>query len=498
MRGGALAPVGLALLVAAGAIGMALSLAAESTLVSYGVLGALGLSAYLLWARGAKRLAIAGLFFLAPIDVSKAIVAPDTEFYSPGLYLSPAHAVLLVLFAGWVVRRTLVERRLPPMTALDALALAWLGWIWVRAVGSAQGTLALATAVSYSLAVLGFYAVSHLLTDVADLRAALKASVWVLLLETLFVAAQMAAHYPFALPGSKAIPFASTLTFGGEGLAFRPSGFVTNPNGLADHLTIVLGPALAFTLLGARRVGARVWLVALAVLVAAGVMLLLTLSRGGWVAFAVGSLFTVAVYASKRILTLRQLSAAGLSLALLSLAFVSVYPQVLLRLTASDDRSVESRVILSDQALTIIRANPWLGVGYGDYNRAANEYWPPSWGGISADYQKEILEVVVHDHYLLLAAELGLPAMLFFVFVMWRFIRLPFPLQRWQEPGRFGLAVGLSSTMVSQFVYLSADNYYADTRIFMLWLCAGLLQALVLAQRGDEPVATARQPVALA
>jgi hypothetical protein len=39
--------------------------------------------------------------------------------------------------------------------------------------------------------------------------------------------------------------------------------------------------------------------------------------------------------------------------------------------------------------------------------------------------------------------------------------------------------VGLGGALVSQMLFLASDNYDADIRVFMLWLTAGLLQALV-------------------
>jgi hypothetical protein len=44
----------------------------------------------------------------------------------------------------------------------------------------------------------------------------------------------------------------------------------------------------------------------------------------------------------------------------------------------------------------------------------------------------------------------------------------------------FGLAVGLGGALASQMLFLTSDNYYTDIRVFLLWLTAGVLQALTL------------------
>ena len=477
-------PVLLGLAALAGGLALAAALAEPSALLGVAAAVALLLALLMVLTRQPRRALIGALFFLAPMDISKALVAPLQQFYSPGLYLTLGELVLLLLFALWLSHRVVVLRRPPPLTGLDALALAFVAVVWARSFGSAQGGLALASAVSYSLAVLAFYVASHVLATPRDLRLALQATLAVLLLEAVYVGAQMAAHSPLPLPGSKVVALGGTVTFGGTGEAFRPSGFLSHPNALAHHMTLLLPPALALVLLGAKRLPRSVWLGAALALAVAGSLLLLTLSRGGWASFLLGGSLVAVVYLKRGLLLPRQLGAAAVVFGLAAIAFVAVYPQVLLRLTEPDDRSTESRLLLVDQAVTIIGANPWFGVGFGGYNRAAYEFISPSFGSISEDYQRSLLQLVVHNHYLLLAAELGVPAMLFFVYLLWRWLRLPVRVRQWHDPAAFALATGLAGSMLSQMLFLNSDNYYADIRVFLLWLAAGVLQAVTLqAQR---------------
>jgi O-antigen ligase len=471
-----LAAAGVALLVAGG----------STAVLGVLLLGLMALGA-VVWSGQPRRALIAALFFLAPIDISKALVAPLDQFYSPGLYLTPAHVVLLLLALCCAVLQLWHRAGWPALTRLDVGALVWLAWVVIRSLGSPQGDLALATAVSYGLAVLAFLIVSHALRDAADLRLVLLASLVVLGLQVLYAAAQMLTHAPLALPGSKGLAEVAELTFGGEGLAFRPTGFFGHPNALADHLSLVLPPLLALLLLGRQRLARATWWWVLAGFGAAALMQLLTLSRSGWLVFVLSAAMVCLMFVRVGLMPLRRLAALGLAALALLLLIVVVYPQAVLRLTAPDDRSLESRVLLNDQATTIIQAQPWVGVGFGGYNRAAHEFIGPRFATVSADYQQQLLTLVVHNHYLLLAAELGLPALLFFLLWLLRVILLPWPLARWRDPGSFALASGLSAAMLAQLVFLSADNFYADTRVFMIWLTAGLLQALVLTQAPSGP-----------
>jgi O-antigen ligase len=479
-------PLAWGLAAAIGALMVAAAVSGDSSAVGVGVIGLLAIAGWLAWRRQPQRLLIAALYFLAPIDVSKALIAPLDRFYSPGLYLSAGNVVLLMLAALWVGRRLLIERRALPFTRLDALAGVYFAWMFARSLGSLQGLLAPASAVQYGLAVLAFYVASHVLESQADLRLALRAVVLGVAAELLWVAAQMATHTALALPGAKVIATGETLFFGGAGEAFRPQGFFIHPNSLADHMTLVIPPAFALVLLGRRRLAASVWWTAAAVLAAAIGMLLLTLSRGGWAAAVLGGAWVVWRHLRHGLLTRRHIGQMAVAGTFALVAVVSVYPQLLLRLTAPDDRSTESRLLLTDQAFTIIKAHPWVGVGYGGYNRAAYEYIAPAFANVSQEYQEALLQLVVHNHYLLVAAELGVPAMLFFAWLLLRLVLQPRPWAAWRDPTAFAMAAGLSGALVTQVLFLASDNFYADIRLFMIWLTAGTLQALCLMKRRAE------------
>jgi O-antigen ligase len=443
------------------------------------------------WYVGPRRRMFLGLLFLvAPFDLSKAVVPPLGPFHSPGLYLGVGHLALLGLALTWVFERVWVQRLPLPRTRLDTLALVYLGWIWVSALRSpGSTTLMLASAMTYTLCVLAFYVVSHSIRDESDVRWLLRAVVLAFALQAVHVLAQMATHNYLPLPGSKLVAAAGqVIALGDESAAFRPIGAFDHPNALADYLTLVLVPALALVLMGPSRIARRVWLVAFGVVLLGGVLLLLTLSRGSWLAFALAAIVLGVIYLRYRIIGSTHVLGATLLLALGVAAFVAVYPQVIYRLTEPDSRSTESRIVLTDQAVTIIESHPLMGVGFGSYHRAAHEITPPSFAHISADYQEQILKLIVHNHYLLVAAELGIPAMLFWCYLLWRMVRQAWPLTRWQDPGAFALGVGLSAALVSQMLFLASDNYYADIRVFMLWLTAGLLQAMTRLRPvpGDE------------
>ncbi|MET0544624.1 MAG: O-antigen ligase family protein [Variovorax sp.] len=470
-----------------GGLGMAALLGAESTGWQVAGLGAIAAAVYALATRQVRRPLLAAVFFLAPVDISKAIIAPLTSlyfpagpYYSPGLYVTLSQMALLALLVAWLGHRALLERRWPPMSRLDWIALGFMAYIWIRSVGSPQGLLSLGSAASYSLAVIGFYVASHAIQDTSDLRLVIKASLAVLFLTVFYVALQSITQLTLTLPGSKGLSFGATVDFGAGATTYRPAGFMNHPNSLAHYLVIVLPPAIALCLLGPTRIPPAAWWASVVATAGGVAILLVTLSRGGWASAALATFVVVAVYLRKGLISRPQLALIFVALVVCALLVVTVYPAVLLRLTAPDNRSLESRVLLADMAVTIIQANPFAGVGFGDYNRAAFAYAAPLFATVTEAYQHELHQLVVHNHFLLVAAELGIPAMLLFVYLLWRFVRLPWPLSRWQDHGTYAVAIGLSAAVVGEALFFNSDNYYADIRVYLFWLAAGVLQALTL------------------
>lgn len=461
----------------------------SSTLV-VAALGGMGLLLLLARLGSVHRLLVLLLFLSASLDISKAIVPPLDRFYAPGLYITLAQAVLILWTVLWMGKRLVIERSALPFTRLDGWALAFLALNWWGALRSPAGGLAIASAVAYSLCVLAFYMVSHALRSMDDVRLALRGLLVTFVAQAVFTAAQMIKRAPIPVPGLKVSDLSAMTVSLGESGAFRPFGLFDHPNTLADYVIWLLLPALALVLLGRQRIAARVWWIALLTALASTGMLLATLSRGGWAATLLGAAVIAVIYTRRGLLGRRHaaLAAAGAVTALLTVA--AVYPQVFLRLTEPDGRSTESRLLLNDQAFKIIGKHPLLGVGLGGYNESAFNNIPSSWADVSIEYHEALLHLVVHNSYLLTAAELGIPGAIAWALLLMAMARQGWPVAQWRQPATFALGVGLAGAVIAHMLYLASDNYYIDIRIFILWLAAGLLQALTLLEKRPTPGTT--------
>ena len=78
------------------------------------------------WRGPQKKLLLGLLFFVAPVDVSKAIVPPLDRIYSPGLYVTVAEAVMVLLGVVWATDRLFRRHLALPFTRLDAFGFGFL------------------------------------------------------------------------------------------------------------------------------------------------------------------------------------------------------------------------------------------------------------------------------------------------------------------------------------------------------------------------------------
>ena len=259
-----------------------------------------------------------------------------------------------------------------------------------------------------------------------------------------------------------------------DGDYFRPGGTLGSPNAAASYLSLLLGCAVSLWLTKPRTLDR--WIAGLACGLG-GIALVLTLSRGGWIAtgISVSTLCAVAWYRgwlppSAPIL----LVVVGVVIAVLLAGSITK------RLTEDDGGSASSRVPLMKMAFRMIADNPVLGVGTNNAAIRIDEYSGGTFLGMGQ------WRHVVHNNYLLIWAEkgpLGLGAFMWFLVAAirrgWRC---------WLAHDRVWslLAFGLTTGIIGHAVHMQVDFFKGRPYVQLLWVMAALIAALegVIAARG--------------
>lgn len=281
---------------------------------------------------------------------------------------------------------------------------------------------------------------------------------------------------------------------------YRAYGTFEQPNPFGGFMNLtallaigVLLGMVSFKLRGSggeKRVAGGQWLVVTAfVALVAGVTtmaLLFSWSRGAWLGFAAG-LAVMAFFWPRRRMIGFLLLAAGLLLIGVVTVTGRMPAAVTDRLTGfaedfrfGDVRGVdindENYSVLERQAhwqagLDMLRDDVWLGVGFGNYAAAYEDYalinWPDALGH-------------AHNYYINLLAEVGTAGLLAYLFfwlvVFWQTIRL---LGALDWPAR-GIGLGLIAVWTALAAHHLVDKLYVNNIYIHLGVLLGLLQLMRL------------------
>lgn len=296
-------------------------------------------------------------------------------------YLS-GHEVWIV---GLLVAGGVASNRLLPI-AVSVAAFFWL----IRRVGT--GTWSVRTAMDWPVVLLGLVVpvtlwatalpdqtipqVTRLLAGMALFYsivnwAASAARIIALVYGSMLAGLGLAIMAPFSVAwatGGK-LAFIPEAIYQGFPLLFTDS---VHPNVLAGFLTLFLALSTSVLTFAWRRFG---WLqrvaMALALLVMVGI-LILTKSRGAWIAFA-GVLVLLAILRWRW----GWLALAGaLGAAIVGVASLGVVPALDLLATSDTISGMDSRIEIWSRAIYMIQDFPFTGIGMGSFTQVADMLYP--------------------------------------------------------------------------------------------------------------------------
>lgn len=244
----------------------------------------------------------------------------------------------------------------------------------------------------------------------------------------------------------------------------RVGGTVGSPINAAAYLCLLLAPAMSILL--TRLAWYYKWLAALAFGLG-GVALVLTFSRGGWIAFFLSSAILCLLAWRRGWLSITIPFSITVVVVLLFLLFQDA---ILVRLLGDDNGSASARVPLMKLAFRVIKDKPVLGVGINNFPIIMKQYATPEFGGAWL--------YAIHDKYLLVWAETGIGGLVAFIWFLLATVRRGW--QCWKLSDRFlsPLALGFTAAIAGQMVHMFVDVFHSRPEVQLLWLVAGLITAI--------------------
>lgn len=427
--------------------------------------------------------------FWITLDINLFPIFKNNE-EPPGLNISLTLILSLLLGAAWLNERRRMNERAPVFPRAFAMTLAAiLLWCSLTVAYGAEGMLGIYGLWAAAASMFTCFIVAAHFRD----RRALHQTL-------IFIAIIMGLNAILGIAQSL-IPSLSDISLGETIIndpvivedveVSRVRALFSKPNTFAWYLGVFLPVVIAPLLL--RLTNLSRWGRALCV-VAAGlgvVALILTYSRGSWIAFAVSALLMAVsalfiLKADERKRVIFRFAGAAVAISLLAIPFSG---KIISRLIDDDRGAAEIRLPMIDVALAMIADNPVLGVGLSSYESVMRNY------DETPELVTEHFDWPVHNVYLHIAAETGLPGLLLFLALVvmaswrgWMVLR-----NSGADPMLRAMALGLMAGMAAYLITgLKEGSCFQTGLMRPFFLLCGLLLANERASRRTAAVSDER------
>lgn len=409
------------------------------------------------------------LIFIIPLNYSTHFFRRPYKFdTTTGLDFSPLDIILIVLYAIWIYELVFKKsNRIHFLPKFTIPAFCLVGISALSMIPAADPYLTLfATVRIFKAVLLAFYIANHFQSK-KDISFALVLLLGGLFLQSMIAFSQkwlgisLGLHLFGEYREMLTVPLAGDYNVD----VSRVGGTIGHPNGLAKYVELLLPltVVMLFT-----EIKLKTKLVAGLIFVCAFVVLLLTLSRGGWTCFAGSIVLVFLLIFRARLISLRSLFVIAVVIVLLGSAMVSFSGMVQARLISDDYGAARGRIPLNRLAFAVIRANPYLGVG--NLNLWKVRYlYNPNLVGMKA-------EQVIHNAYLAVAAEMGIPGLLIFIWLLASIFLQGLGNLKKKDTFLICVSIGILGGMAALWAHWLVDPAYIGREAF-LWVLVGLLLA---------------------
>ena len=466
-----------------------------------------------------RRIACVLLWLLIhPLGVEKVFFIEAAE--SP-LFLNPAIAINasdgpLLLLALFLLSETALRGRMAfRWSRLATILLLYLAWsvisyeIHAQYLDDGFVTSAPLTLLQDVRLLVFIVLIQSAIRTRGDVLLTLFAMAGAVALQVGFIAASYATGslltYAAAVGDSVGLQKFGT---SGEAELSRASGTVGQINEQAQYHVFMTIPVLAF--FGARNRAIR--FASLAVIAGSALALVLTFSRGAWLAFPFGLLVS-GVIAFRRRLMGRSAALVGASCALGgAVALVFLAQPIYQRLAYGDDGATDSRLRMLQLAVDLFETAPLIGVGPGEYVEAALRLYPPRYDesewvrpGERLPFpgprigRVEIAQIIlegyhvrrplpVHNKYMLTLSELGIPGLLLWLWFYAAFVAAA--LRASKSPDLLLQLTGIAGVGVaaSELLYMQVDLFHEDKPLEFMLFAPALMAAVARVVQSAPPL----------
>ena len=245
----------------------------------------------------------------------------------------------------------------------------------------------------------------------------------------------------------------------------RVGGTIGSPVTGGSFLALMIAPTLSLLVMPVKR---SCKLLAIGAISLGGIGLLLTQTRGSWVAvgLSVSLFFALAWY--RGWISLRLPVACACAALLFGIVF---HESIANRVFGDDEGSAQGRIPLYQMAWAMIGDQPLTGVGINNCAASAGEY------ATRPEFRGEWFWTI-HNKYLLEWVETGIFGLAAFLLFLLTTIRQGWNVWRLNDRLLSPIALALTLAIGGQMVHMLVDVFNSRPQVQSLWLCAALVAAV--------------------
>jgi O-antigen ligase len=282
----------------------------------------------------------------------------------------------------------------------------------------------------------------------------------------------------------------------GGGALLRATGTFGQVNEQAIYHVVMTFPLIAF--FAARNRFVR--LASIGVVAGSALAVVLTFSRGAWFAFPTGIAVCVAIAARRKIIGRKAMVAGALLSMGACVALLLLAQPIYQRVVYGDTGATASRVRMLDLAADLFKAHPVIGVGPGEFDEAAllmyrpgfaqNQWVEPGQQPSSPTIGRvEFMEMrvgdlfpyrrplPVHNKYVLVLSELGLPGLMIWLWLCAEFIRVAWRCSRSPDKFLSLLGIGGLGAPAAELVYMMVEHFHDDKTLELVLFAPAIMVA---------------------
>ena len=429
---------------------------------------ALMLPFIILISRNVKRLLISIITLAIPLNIDMTLNLTPHVGGAKGFVISMHNFAVIGLLMIWLVES--IRKPREDFRSVRPFIIPLAGLILMAMISMLKAREVLFSVyelIEWVKMFLVFFCVARYAHESGDNRIIAFFLLIGLLLESVLALSQYFLNSTFGITALGMRKEAMKMTLDGQ-VIHRVSGTLGGTNALAWYLDFMLPIPIALLL--SRKTG---WtnkpLLGLIALLGTAA-LFLTFSRAGWISF-VFSLVVLFIVVSGWIRPLYRfygwIFISGMIL-LVAVALALTENPIRQRMTQDDKGSAYVRIPLMKVAAAMIRENPWAGIGLNNYVIVDQDY------DETEEKVTSFFPLPVHNIYLQLPAEVGLPGLGFFLWfsaaIIIRFFHI---LRRFSGMER-ALAAGLLAGFLGFMLHGTVENSSIGSFHFMpFWFVSG-------------------------